>query len=400
MSAEIEILELDHEWRTHPRWARVARPYHAADVVRLRGSLRLERTPAQLGAEKLWERLHSGRQVHALGALTGDQGVQMARAGLQAIYVPGWHVGPDAREGGAAAPEPGADPSWRVPSLVRRIRVCLERAGDIHRALGRGGIDWQPSIAADAEGGCGEGLDTFERMKRMIGAGAACVRFGDRLPSARGPGSPRGKVLAPVQEVVQKLVAARFAADLLGAPTILVARTDALGAGLLAGDAGPGTRLAGERAEEGLLPARGGMEEAVARALAYAPYADVLWCETARPDLEEARRFARGVHAKLPGKLLAYDCSPSFDWRAHLDVVAAPAFQRELASLGYRFQLVTLAGFHALDGAMLDLASRYRAEGLRAFARTRGKAVAPPERGHAPVSPLEPAAPRLRLVAG
>jgi isocitrate/methylisocitrate lyase len=387
MSAEIEILELDHEWRTHPRWARVARPYHAADVVRLRGSLRPERTPAQLGAEKLWERLHSGRQVHALGALTGDQGVQMARAGLQAIYVPGWHVGPDAGGGGAAAPEPGADPSWRVPSLVRRIHVCLERAGDIHRALGHGGIDWQPSIAADAEGGGGEGLNTFERMKRMIGAGAACVRFGDRLPSARGPGRPRGKVLAPVQEVVQKLAAARFAADVLGASTLLVARTDALGAEILAGDAGPGA-------------ARRGMEEAVARALAYAPYADVLWCETARPDLDEARRFARGVHARLPGKLLAYDCSPSFDWRAHLDVVAAPAFQRELASLGYRFQLVTLAGFHALDGAMLDLASRYRAEGLRAFARTRGREVAPPERGYAPVSPLEPAAPGLRLVAG
>lgn len=399
MSTETEILELDHAWRTEPRWARVTRPYRAADVIRLRGSLRPEHAAARRGAEKLWDGLHSGRQVHALGALTGDQAVQMARAGLEAIYASDWQVATGAAE---AVPDPGTYPSSSVPALVRRIRACLERADEIHRALGRDGIDWHPSIVADAEAGCGGGPNAFELTKRMIAAGAACVRFGDRLPAAKGSAHPGGKVLAPAQELVQKLVAARFAADVLGVPTLILARTDALGAELLAGGADPrdGACLAGERTPDGLPPMRAGMDEAVARAIAYAPFADVLWCESSAPDLDEARRFACAVHARLPGKLLAYDCSPSLDWRERLDAAAAASFQRELASMGYRFQLVTRAGFHALDVAAFDLASRYRAEGVRAFARPTGTELAAEERRFAAASRLEPEGPGLRLVVG
>jgi isocitrate lyase len=402
MSTEIEILELDHEWRTQPRWARVTRPYRAADVVRLRGSLRLEQAPVRRDAEKLWDRLHSGKQVHALGALTGNQAVQMARAGLEAIYVPGWQVAANANDAGETVPDRGIRPSSSVPSLVRRIHGCLERAGQIHQALGRDGIDWHPSIVADVDGGCGGGLNAFEVTKRMIGAGAACVRFEDGLPCAQGRGRPVGKVLAPTQEVIQKLVAARFAADVLGAPTILMARTDALGAALLASDVDPRDRafLAGERTPEGLFPVRAGMDHAVARAIAYAPYADVLWCETSTLDLVEARRFAHAVHARLPGKLLAYDCSPSFDWRDHLDPAAMASVQRELASMGYRLQLVTRAGFHALDLAMFDLASRYRADGVSAFARLRETELAAEERGYAATEQPQREAQGLRLVAG
>jgi isocitrate lyase len=311
-SIEIEILELEHEWRTHPRWARAARPYRAADVLRLRGSVRVEHAAARRGAERLWDALHSGRPVRALGVLTGDQATQAARAGADAIYVPGWPI------------SAGLRPAASVPSVVRRVRACLERADEIHRTLGRDGIDWDPPIVADAGAGCGGDPDALAPARRTIDAGAACVQIDDRLDPADERGRPARTLLAPVEEAVRRLVAARFAADVAGARTIVLVRTHARG------------------------------DEAVARAIAYAPYADVLRLEAPGSGLEEARRFARAVHARLPGKLLACEGSPSPRRRERLDAASVARLERDLASVGYRLVLVTRAGLHALEVASAE----------------------------------------------
>jgi isocitrate lyase len=353
------------------RFRGIVRPYSAADVARLRGSVKIEHTLARLGAERLWELLASREYVHALGALSGFQAVQMVRAGLEAVYVSGWQVAADANSSSMTYPDQSLYPADSVPRLVRRINQALLRADQIEHAEGGAKRRWMVPLVADAEAGFGGALNAFELMKGMIEAGAAGVHFEDQLSSEKKCGHLGGKVLVPTGQFVRTLVAARLAADVMDVPTILVARTDADSAKLLTADVDPDDRAfcTGERTAEGFFRIRCGIEMAVARALAYAPYADLLWCETARPDLGEARRFAEGVHARFPGKALAYNCSPSFNWKRHLDDATIASFQRELGAMGYRFQFVTLAGFHALNHAMFDLAAGYRREGMAAYSR-------------------------------
>src|ERR1700728_4653993 len=360
-----------NDWETNPRWKGVTRPYSPADVEKLRGSVHVEHTLAKLGAERLWKLLHEEPFVRALGATTGNQAVQQVRAGLKAIYVSGWQVAADANDAGQMYPDQSLYPANSVPSLCRRINQALTRADQIHHAEGKNGITWFAPLVADAEAGFGGNLNAFELMKAMIEAGAACVHFEDQLSSAKKCGHLGGKVLVPTVEAIQKLVAARLAADVLGVPTVLIARTDAEAASLLTNDIDPRDHefITGERTAEGFYRVRSGPRAAIARALSYAPYVDMIWCETSTPDMNDAREFADGVHAKFPGKLLAYNCSPSFNWRKNLDDATIASFQRELGRLGYKFQFITLAGFHALNYSMFELARGYKTAGMSAYCR-------------------------------
>jgi isocitrate lyase len=329
----------------------------------------VEHTLARLGAERLWDLLQEESYVVALGAMTGNQAIQQVEAGLQAIYVSGWQVAADANNSGQMYPDQSLYPADSVPNLVRKINQALMRADQIHHAEGKNGKYWFAPMVADAEAGFGGNLNAFELMKAMIEAGAACVHFEDQLSSAKKCGHLGGKVLVSTTEAIQKLVAARLAADVMGVPTLIMARTDADSAGLLTTDIDPRDRefCTGKRTSEGFFEVRGGIEAAIARGLAYAPYVDLLWCETSKPNLEEAREFAEGIHAVYPGKMLAYNCSPSFNWRKHLSTEDIARFQRELGAMGYKFQFITLAGFHALNHTMFELAREYKTLGMTAY---------------------------------
>jgi isocitrate lyase len=366
------------------RWTGVERPYSHDDVERIRGRFHIEHTIARLGAERLWQLLHSEDYVAALGAMTGAQAVQMVKAGLQAIYVSGWQVAADANLSGHTYPDQSLYPANSAPALVKRINSALLRSDQIDSAEGKNGTYWLAPIVADAEAGFGGPLNAFELMKAFIEAGAAGVHFEDQLSSEKKCGHLGGKVLVPTSQFVRALVSARLAADVLDVPTVLVARTDALSATLLTSDVDEWDRefTTGERTAEGFFRITPGIEAPIARALAYAPYADVLWCETSTPDLDEAAQFAEAVHAKFPGKLLAYNCSPSFNWRRHLDDATIASFQRELAAMGYRFQFVTLAGFHAVCNSMFELARGYAAEGMSAYVRLQQDEFANEEHGY------------------
>lgn len=371
---------LKYDWATNPRWKGVERPYSAEDVLRLRGSIQIEHTLARMGAERLWELLQNEPYVHALGAMTGNQAVQQVQAGLKAIYVSGWQVAADANNAGQMYPDQSLYPADSVPNLCRRINNALQRADQIHHAEGKvaPAQTWFAPLVADAEAGFGGTLNAFELMKGMIEAGAACVHFEDQLSSAKKCGHLGGKVLVSTSEAVQKLVAARLAADVLGVPTLVMARTDANSAHLLTSDIDARDRqfCTGERTGEGFFRIHGGLDSAIARGLAYAPYADLIWCETSEPNLEEARRFAEAIHAKYPEKMLAYNCSPSFNWRKKLDAATIGRFQPRLATMGYKFQFVTLAGFHALNLSMFELARRYRETGMAAYSSMQQKEFA------------------------
>jgi len=362
--------QLERDWRENPRWQGITRPYSAADVVRLRGSVQIEYTLAKLGAQRLWELMHTEPYVAALGALTGTQAVQMVQAGLKAIYLSGWQVAADANLALQTYPDLSLYPVNSVPALVKRINNAFRREDEKQHAQGRNDIYWYAPIVADGEAGFGGVLHTFELTKALIEAGAAGVHYEDQLASAKKCGHLGGKVLVPTREFIQKLVAARLAADVMGVPTILIARTDALNATLLTSDIDPYDQpfLTGERTYEGFYVVRNGIEAAIARGLAYAPYADLLWFETSTPDLNEARQFAEAIHKQFPGKLLAYNCSPSFNWKKLLDADTIARFQRELGAMGYKFQFVTLAGFHALNYISFQLARGYAETGMTAYA--------------------------------
>ncbi|BAD39575.1 isocitrate lyase [Symbiobacterium thermophilum] len=379
-----QAAELEREWRTNPRWAGVERPYSAEDVVRLRGSFQVEYTLARRAAEKLWHLLHTEPYVPALGALTGNQAVQMVKAGLKAIYLSGWQVAADANLAGQMYPDQSLYPANSVPAVVQRINNALRRADQIAWSEGRDDIDWMVPIVADAEAGFGGPLNAFELMKAMIEAGAAAVHFEDQLASEKKCGHMGGKVLVPTSQHIRTLIAARLAADVMGVPTLIVARTDSLGANLLTSDIDPRDRefITGERTPEGFYKVRNGIEAAIARGLAYAPYADLIWCETATPDLDEARQFAEAILSRYPNKLLAYNCSPSFNWKRHLDDDTIARFQRELGAMGYKFQFITLAGFHSLNASMFELARGYAREGMTAYVRLQEKEFALEREGY------------------
>ena len=366
---ESEAAALAQRWAEDYRWSGILRTYEAEDVVRLRGSVSPEHTLARLGAERLWQLLADEDYVAALGALSGGQVVQMVRAGLKAIYLSGWQVAADANLAGHTYPDQSLYPANSVPAVVRRLNNALLRCDQIDWAEGRNGTDWLAPIVADAEAGFGGALNSFELMKSMIEAGAAGVHFEDQLASEKKCGHLGGKVLVPTSHFVRTLTAARLAADVLGVPTVLIARTDALSASLLTSDVDPADAefLTGERTPEGFFRVRDGLEAAIARSLAYAPYADVLWFETSMPDLGEARAFAEEIRKSFPGKLLAYNCSPSFNWKRHLDEEQIATFQQDLGAMGYRFQFITLAGFHSLNAGMFELARGYAANGMSAY---------------------------------
>ena len=384
MDFDAQVAELNERWQAEERWNGIERPYSAEDVVRLRGSVPVEHTLARRGAERLWELLHGDERVAALGALTGGQAVQMVKAGLNAIYLSGWQVAADANVGEQVYPDQSLYPVSSAPALVRRLNNALRRADQIEWAEGTKERDWLVPIVADAEAGFGGPLNAFELMRSFVEAGAAGVHYEDQLASEKKCGHLGGKVLVPTSQFVRTLAAARLAADVLDVPTVLFARTDALSATLLTSDVDERDArfCTGERTAEGFFRVRPGIEAPIARALAYAPYADVLWCETSTPDLEEAAAFAEAVHAKYPGKLLAYNCSPSFNWRKHLDERTIASFQRELAAMGYRFQFVTLAGFHAVCNSMFDLARGYAADGMSAYVRLQQSELANEEHGY------------------
>lgn len=362
---------LAETWGSDKRWRGIVRPYTASDVFRLRGTVQIEYTLARMGAERLWQLINQEEYVAALGALTGNQAVQMVQAGLKSIYLSGWQVAADANDAAQTYPDQSLYPADSAANLVRRINNALLRADQIWHSQGKNGIYWLAPIVADGESGFGGELNTFELMKGMISAGAAAVHFEDQLSSAKKCGHMGGKVLVPTKEFIRKLVAARLAADVMGVPTLVVARTDANGAHLLTSDIDPVDQpfLTGERTEEGFYRITGGLESAIARGLAYAPYADMIWCETSTPDLQEAEVFAEAIHEKFPGKPLAYNCSPSFNWKRHLDDKTIADFQKELGKMGYKFQFVTLAGFHALNTTMFELAQGYKTEGMAAYSR-------------------------------
>ncbi len=370
MSQDARVAKIAESWETDPRWKGVQRTYSAGDVDRLRGTVRIEYTLARLGAERLWKLMRERDYVPALGALTGNQAIQQVQAGLEAIYCSGWQVAGDANEAGEVYPDQSLYPANSVPKLVKRINNALQRADQIQHAEGHEGPYWFAPIVADAEAGFGGNLNAFELMKSMIEAGAAGVHFEDQLSSAKKCGHMGGKVLVPTSEFEQKLIAARLAADVLGVPTILVARTDANSAKLITSDVDPRDHdFIGkeERTAEGFYRFRGGIEAAISRGLSFAPWADMLWCETSKPDLDEARQFADAIHRQFPGKLLAYNCSPSFNWKQKLDPAAIASFQRELGAMGYKYQFVTLAGFHALNLSMFELARAYQRSGMTAY---------------------------------
>jgi isocitrate/methylisocitrate lyase len=378
------VEHLESRWGT-PRWRGIVRPYSAEDVWRLRGTLPVEHTLARHGAGKLWQLLHEEPYLAALSAVTGNQAVQEVRAGLRAIYVSGWQVAGDMNGALQTYPDQSLYPAGSVPTLVRRLNNALLRADQIHHQRGDTATDWFVPIVADAEAGFGGVLNAYELMLDMIAAGAAAVHYEDQLASVKKCGHLGGKVLVPTSEFIGKLVAARLAADVAGVDTLLIARTDALSATLLANDVDPADRAfveSGERTAEGFYCLRPGLEAAVARALAYAPYADLLWFETSKPDLAEARAFAAAIHERYPGKLLAYNCSPSFNWKRHLSDAAIAAFQADLGALGYRFQFVTLSGFHVLNHATFELARAYRAGGMAAYAGLQTRELAAESGGY------------------
>ena len=370
MRREEQINEIEKDWAENPRWKGIKRSYTAEDVVKLRGTVKVEYTIAKLGAERLWDSMKTEPFVNALGAMNGGQAVQQVQAGLKAIYCSGWQVAADANVAGQMYPDQSLYPANSVPELVRRINNSFQRTDQIYSTEGKNGINWFAPIVADAEAGFGGNLNAFELMKSMIDAGAAAVHFEDQLSSAKKCGHMGGKVLVPTNEAVQKLISARLAADVLGVPTIVITRTDANAAGLLTSDIDEydKTFTTGERTVEGFHVVNAGLDQAISRGLAYAPYADLVWCETSEPNLEEARRFAEAIHAKYPGKMLAYNCSPSFNWKKKLDDETIAKFQTELGNMGYKFQFITLAGFHSLNYAMFELAKDYGSRQMTAYA--------------------------------
>ncbi|MEI4831500.1 isocitrate lyase [Bacillus sp. FJAT-53711] len=378
------VQQLQENWELDKRWKGVTRPYSAEDVIRLRGSIDIEYTLAHRGAEKLWDSLHSEDYIHALGALTGNQAMQQVKAGLKAIYLSGWQVAADANLSGQMYPDQSLYPANSVPAVVKRINQTLQRADQIQHMEGGGDIDYFVPIVADAEAGFGGQLNVFELMKGMIEAGASGVHFEDQLSSEKKCGHLGGKVLLPTQTAVRNLVSARLAADVMGVPTLIIARTDADAADLITSDIDPVDKpfITGERTPEGFFRTKAGLDQAIARGLAYAPYADLVWCETSEPNLEDAKRFAKAIHEKFPGKLLAYNCSPSFNWKKKLDDKTIANFQKEIASYGYKFQFVTLAGFHALNYGMFELARGYKERGMAAYSEMQQAEFAAEEYGY------------------
>jgi isocitrate lyase len=385
------VTALSRRWATDPRWRGITRPYSAEDVWRLRGNLSIDHTLAARGARRLWELLHAEDYVAALSAVTGNQAVQEVQAGLKAIYLSGWQVAGDANEALETYPDQSLYPADSVPTLVRRLNKALRRADQINHQRGDDTIDWYVPIVADAEAGFGGLLNAYELMLQMIEAGAAGVHYEDQLASLKKCGHLGGKVLVPTSEFIAKLVAARLAADVAGVDTVLIARTDALGATILANDIDPADRefIEGDRTTEGFIRVRPGIDAAIARARAYAPYADALWFETSKPDLGEARTFAEAIHRDYPGKLLAYNCSPSFNWRRHLSDAQIASFQRDLGAMGYRFQFVTLSGFHSLNFGMFELARAYRDRGMAAYADLQTREFAAERDGYEAVKHQE-----------
>ncbi len=379
-----EARRLAEDWRGNPRWEGITRDYTAEDVVRLRGSIREQHTLANRMSEKLWKLLQSEDYVKALGALSGGQATQMVKAGLSSIYLSGWQVAGDGNLAGQVYPDQSLYPADSAPALVERINNALRRADQIHWAEGDTGTDWFVPIVADGEAGFGGALNVFELTKAFIQAGAAGVHFEDQLAAEKKCGHMGGKVLVPTSQHIRTLQAARLAADVMGVATIVVARTDANSATLLTSDVDERDQrfTTGERTPEGFFKVTGGLESAIARGLAYAPYCDLIWCETAHPDLEEARAFADGIHAQFPGKMLAYNCSPSFNWSANLDNESIARFQKELGALGYRYQFITLAGFHALNAAMFDLAKGFADRGMSAYVELQEREFAMEEVGY------------------
>jgi isocitrate lyase len=378
-----QVAEIEREWDS-PRWQEITRPYSAEDVARLRGTVKIEHTLARLGAERLWELMNERPFVRALGALTGNQAVQQVKAGLEAIYLSGWQVAADANLAGHMYPDQSLYPANSVPHVVKRINQALQRADQIDHSENRNGTHWFAPIVADAEAGFGGALNVFELMKGMIEAGAAGVHFEDQLASEKKCGHMGGKVLLPTAQAVRNLISARLAADVMGVPTVIVARTDADGADLITSDVDPTDAefLTGERTMEGFYRTRAGLDQAIARGLSYAPYADVVWCETSKPDLEQARQFAEAIHEKFPGKLLAYNCSPSFNWKRNLSDEDIATFQEQIGEMGYKFQFITLAGFHALNYAMFELAYDYRERGMAAYSELQQREFDAEERGY------------------
>jgi isocitrate lyase len=373
-----QVAELEHDWANNPRWQGITRPYTAEEVVRLRGSLRESHTLAKTMAERLWELLNSRDYINALGAMSGGQAVQMVKAGLEAIYLSGWQVAGDANLSGQVYPDQSLYPANSAPALVERINNALRRADQIAWSEGDTEAQSFVPIVADGEAGFGGALNVFELTKSFIAAGAAGVHFEDQLASEKKCGHMGGKVLVPTSQHIRTLTAARLAADVLDVPTFIVARTDANAANLLTSDIDSRDQrfCTGERTDEGFYRVNPGLDQAIARGLAYAPYADLIWCETAKPDLDEAKRFADAIHAKFPGKMLAYNCSPSFNWKQHLDDETIAKFQRELGAMGHKFQFITLAGFHALNASMFELASGYHDEGMTAYVRLQQREFA------------------------
>lgn len=387
MSLQDKINALQEHWATNERWANITRPYDAEQVLKLRGSVEIEHSLARQGAEKLWRKLHSQEYVAGLGALTGNQAIQEVTAGLDSIYLSGWQVAADANLGGQMYPDQSLYPANSVPSVVKRINNALLRRDQIQSVTGEGDTDWLVPIVADAEAGFGGNLNAFELMKGMIEAGASGVHFEDQLSSAKKCGHLGGKVLVPTREAINKLVAARLAADVLNVPTLLVARTDANAAALLTSDIDERDRkfIQGERTSEGFYKVKAGLDQGIDRGLAYAPYADLVWLETSKPNLEEAKIFAEAMHAKFPGKLLAYNCSPSFNWAAHLSEKEMLGFRENLAALGYKYQFITLAGFHCLNTAMFEVSKAYMEEGMAGYSKLQEKEFALAKDGFAAV---------------
>src|SRR5690349_21448001 len=380
---ELEVQRIKKDWSNNARWEGITRSYSADDVVRLRGTVAVEHSLARLGAEKLWRYLHTEDFVAALGALTGNQAMQQVKAGLKAIYLSGWQVAADANVAGEMYPDQSLYPANSVPLVVKRINNTLLRADQLHHAEGSDEIDWLAPIVADAEAGFGGVLNAFELMKAMIEAGAAGVHFEDQLAAVKKCGHMGGKVLVPTREAIDKLTAARLAADVCGVPTLLVARTDADAADLLTSDVDDNDKpfLTGERTVEGFFRVKPGLDQAISRGLAYAPYADLVWCETSKPNLDDARRFAEAIRGRYPDKLLAYNCSPSFNWKKNLDDATIAKFQRELGAMGYKFQFITLAGFHSLNYGMFELAHGYARRQMSAFVDLQEKEFAAAGRG-------------------
>jgi len=383
MTKQDQIQKLESEWADSPRWKGIRRDYSAAEVVNLRGSVLVEHTLARLGAEKMWRLVHQEKPLCALGALTGNQAIQEIQAGLKAIYCSGWQVAGDGNSSGQMYPDQSLYPVDSVPKMVERINNAFTRTDEIYALNGDDSLDWFAPIIADAEAGFGGNLNAFELMKHMIRAGAAGVHFEDQLSSAKKCGHMGGKVLVPTQEAIAKLGAARLAADVLGVPTVLLARTDADAANLITSNTDERDHefITGERSSEGFFCTRPGIDQAIARGLAYAPYADMLWCETSKPDLAQAKKFADAIHDEFPNQLLAYNCSPSFNWKANLDEDTMRRFREELGKMGYKFQFITLAGWHALNSSMFNLSRAYKADGMYAYSKLQQQEFADEQYG-------------------